>query len=47
VKNAADEVRSNDGKFSFDHTWSFLIRFLCPIAIAGLLIYLLWQQLGS
>lgn len=47
VRNAAEEVRSNDGKFSFDRTWSFLIRFLCPIAIVSLLVFLLWQQLGS
>jgi NSS family neurotransmitter:Na+ symporter len=47
VENAAEEVRSNDGKFSFDRTWSFLIRFLCPIAIVSLLVFLLWQQLGS
>lgn len=47
VENAAEEVRSNDGKFSFDHTWSFLIRFLAPIAIVSLLVFMLWQQLGS
>ncbi|MGH7563493.1 MAG: sodium-dependent transporter [Gemmatimonadota bacterium] len=47
VENAAEEVRSNDGKFSFERTWSFLIRFLCPIAIIALLLFLLWQQLGS
>ena len=47
VRNAAAEVRSNDGKFSFERAWSFLIRFLCPVAIVVLLVYLLWQQLGS
>lgn len=47
VRAAADEVRSNDGKFSLETTWSFLIRFLCPIAIVTLLVYLLWQQIGS
>ncbi|HKY61543.1 MAG TPA: sodium-dependent transporter [Gemmatimonadota bacterium] len=47
VENAADEVRSNDGEFSLEGTWSFLIRFLCPIAIVTLLVYLLWQQLGA
>lgn len=47
VENAAEEVRSNDGKFSFDHTWSFLIRFLAPIAIVSLLVFMLWQQLGG
>jgi NSS family neurotransmitter:Na+ symporter len=44
---AAEEVRSNDGKFSLDRTWSFLIRFLCPVAIAALLVFLVWQQVGA
>ena len=43
AKAAAEEVRSNDGKFSLERTWSFLIRFLCPVAIAALLVYLLLQ----
>ena len=47
VRAAAAEVRSNDGKFSLEATWSFLIRFLCPVAIVSLLVYLLWQQLAS
>jgi len=47
ARAAAEEVRSNDGRFSLEGTWSFLIRFLCPVAIAALLIYLMWQQLGS
>ena len=47
VRNASEEVRSNDGKFSFEGTWSFLIRFVCPIAIVSLLVFLLWQQIGS
>ena len=47
VRNAAEEVRSNDGKFSLEAAWSFLIRFLCPVAIVSLLVYLLWQQLGG
>jgi NSS family neurotransmitter:Na+ symporter len=44
---AAEEVRSNDGKFSLERTWSFLIRFLCPVAIAALLVFLVWQQVGA
>ena len=47
ARAAAEEVRSNDGKFSLETTWSFLIRFLCPVAIVTLLVYLLWQQIGS
>jgi NSS family neurotransmitter:Na+ symporter len=47
ARAAAEEVRSNDGKFSLERTWSFLIRFLCPAAIAALLVYLMWTQLGS
>lgn len=40
VKAAGDEVRVNDGKFPLGRTWSFLIRFVCPIAIAAILISL-------
>ncbi|HKY61131.1 MAG TPA: sodium-dependent transporter [Gemmatimonadota bacterium] len=46
ARAAGEEVRSNDGEFSLEGTWSFLIRFLCPVAIAALLIYLVWQQVG-
>lgn len=47
TRAAADEVRSNDGRFSLERTWSFLIRFLCPVAIAALLVYLLGQQFSG
>ncbi|MGH7549456.1 MAG: sodium-dependent transporter [Gemmatimonadota bacterium] len=47
ARAAAEEVRSNDGKFSLEGTWSFLIRFLCPVAIVALLVYLVWQQFGA
>ncbi len=47
ARAAAEEVRSNDGKFSLERTWSILIRFLCPVAIAALLAYLVWQQAGA
>ncbi|HET6340726.1 MAG TPA: sodium-dependent transporter [Gemmatimonadota bacterium] len=47
ARAAAEEVRSNDGKFSLERTWSFLIRFLCPVAIAALLVYLVGQQFGG
>jgi NSS family neurotransmitter:Na+ symporter len=38
VANAGEEVRANDGKFPLGRTWSFLIRWLCPVALAGVLI---------
>jgi NSS family neurotransmitter:Na+ symporter len=38
VGNAGEEVRVNDGKFPLGRTWSFLIRWLCPVALAGVLI---------
>ncbi len=40
VRAAGDEVRANDGKFPLGRTWSFLIRFLCPVAIMGILVRL-------
>lgn len=50
VRAAGDEVRANDGKFPLGRTWSFLIRFVCPVATAALLIQLvigLARALGS
>lgn len=41
TRAAGDEVRANDGEFPFDRVWSFLIRFACPVAIAGILVSLL------
>ena len=43
---AGDEVRANDGKFPLGRTWSFLIRFVCPIVIAAILINLVWTLVG-
>ncbi len=42
VRATGEEVRANDGRFPLNRTWSFLIRFLCPIATAALLIQLAW-----
>ncbi len=47
VKNAGEEVRVNDGRFPLGGIWTFLIRYLCPVAIVILLVYLVWQQLGA
>jgi NSS family neurotransmitter:Na+ symporter len=40
VEKAGEEVRENDGKFPLGRTWSFLIRYLAPLAIAALLVQL-------
>jgi neurotransmitter:Na+ symporter, NSS family len=40
TRQAGDEVRANDGKFPLGRTWTFLIKFVCPIAIALILINL-------
>jgi neurotransmitter:Na+ symporter, NSS family len=42
VKNAGEEVRANDGKFPLGRTWSFLIRYVCPVAILLILGYQIW-----
>jgi NSS family neurotransmitter:Na+ symporter len=42
VRAASDEVKADDGRFPLEHVWSFLIRFVCPAAIIGLLVYLVW-----
>jgi NSS family neurotransmitter:Na+ symporter len=45
VNAVGEEVRANDGKFPLGKTWSFLIRFLCPLAITALLIQLVYSLL--
>lgn len=47
IRNAGDEVRANDGKFPLGRTWVFLIRFVCPVAILGILASLLKPLLGG
>ena len=47
VSAAGDEVRENDGKFPLGGVWSFLIRFVCPLAIAAILLNLVWELVGS
>ncbi|HUG00423.1 MAG TPA: sodium-dependent transporter [Longimicrobiales bacterium] len=42
VRAAGEEVRANDGRFPLGRTWAFLIRFVCPIAIAALLVQLVY-----
>lgn len=41
VDRAADEVRVNDGRFALRRTWSFLIRFVCPVALLAILVHTL------
>lgn len=47
VEAAGAEVRANDGQFPFGALWSFLIRFVCPIAIVGILVTLLRGLFGA
>lgn len=42
VKAATAEVESEGNIFRFKVVWSFLIRFLCPITLAIILINMLW-----
>lgn len=46
VRGAGEEVRANDGKFPLGRTWSFLIRFLAPVAIVLILAQLLLSLFG-
>ncbi|MCK4771840.1 MAG: sodium-dependent transporter [Candidatus Latescibacteria bacterium] len=42
VKAASAEVESEGNVFRFRRIWSFLVRFLCPITLAVILINMLW-----
>jgi len=46
VHHASEEVREYDGKFALRRTWSFLIRFVSPIAITAILVSLVAPLLG-
>lgn len=35
-------MRAGDGKFRLGRTWSFLIRFVCPVAVLLILVNLVW-----
>ncbi|MDX1577786.1 MAG: sodium-dependent transporter [Gemmatimonadota bacterium] len=41
VDAAGDEVRKTDGRFRLEGLWRFLIRFVCPAALIGILIHTL------
>jgi NSS family neurotransmitter:Na+ symporter len=40
TRAAGEEVRANDGKFPLGRTWTFLIRFIAPVAIMAILLSL-------
>ncbi|MBW3553261.1 MAG: sodium-dependent transporter [Gemmatimonadetes bacterium] len=44
--NADAEVRSNDGNFPLGGLWTFLIRYVCPVAIMAILGSLLWPYIA-
>jgi NSS family neurotransmitter:Na+ symporter len=46
ARAASEEVKADDGKFPLERVWTFLIRFLCPIAIVGVLVTLLRPLFG-
>lgn len=43
VRRAGEEVRVNDGRFPLGRTWSFLIRYVCPIALLAILVNTILQ----
>jgi NSS family neurotransmitter:Na+ symporter len=42
VGAAATEVETAGTTFALKPAWSFLIRFLCPVAVAVIVIYIVW-----
>jgi len=41
IKSAVHEIEQQGNIFEFKHIWTFLIRFICPIAIAIILGYII------
>ncbi len=46
VRPAGEEVRANDGRFPLGRLWSFLIRYVAPLAIVAILVQLVAQLFG-
>jgi NSS family neurotransmitter:Na+ symporter len=46
VRAADEEVRANDGKFPLGGLWTFLIRYVAPLAIVLILVQLVAQLFG-
>ncbi len=41
VKAVAEEVRATDGRFPLGAVWTLLIRYVCPLALLGILVHTL------
>ena len=44
VKAAAAEIESEGVTFGLKHAWGFLLRFLAPVGITGILVYIIATQ---
>jgi neurotransmitter:Na+ symporter, NSS family len=44
IKAAVEEIEYDGNIFTFKTVWAFLIRFVCPIAILAIFVYIIWTQ---
>jgi NSS family neurotransmitter:Na+ symporter len=42
VKAAAEEIEGDGVRFGLRPVWAFLLRFLCPVAVATIITYIIW-----
>ena len=42
VRGALAEIESEGVTFNFRTVWAFLLRFLCPVAVAVIITYIIW-----
>jgi SNF family Na+-dependent transporter len=41
VKAAATEIELEGNRFYYKGWWSFIIRYICPVAILGIFVYII------
>lgn len=44
IKAAVKEIENENNVFTLKAVWAFLIRFVCPIAILAIFVYIIWTQ---
>ena len=44
IKGAIEEIQADGSAFQLKAVWAFLIRFVCPVAILAIFIYIIWTR---
>jgi len=44
IPAALDSLQSSGDKLQLSSVWSFSVRYLCPVAVGSILVYIIWTQ---